>query len=231
MSKPSSRTVALPDLAATEALAARLAALARPGDSILLEGDLGAGKTAFARAFLRAASGDPALEVPSPTFTLVQTYETKIGPVFHYDLWRLDGSDSLAELDWDDARDGIVLVEWPDRLSTLRPENALTIAFRLGEGEAREATLAGWDGHLPGVSGPIVSSVPPGAATRPVPPGAATRPVSWPGLARPSTTGGADRGKDVDGRHKAGHDTGDAGDAAKAGPDDEDAGDEGRTET
>ena len=66
----------LPTLAATEALAARTAALAHPGDAILLEGPLGAGKTAFARAFLRAAAGDPALEVPSPSFTLVQTYDT-----------------------------------------------------------------------------------------------------------------------------------------------------------
>src|SRR3954451_19619001 len=164
MSEPPSRTVALPDLSATEALAARLAALARPGDSILLEGDLGAGKTAFARAFLRAAAGDPALEVPSPTFTLVQIYETKIGPVFHYDLWRLEGSDSLAELDWDDARDGIVLVEWPDRLGPLRPADALTITFRLREGEAREATLAGW--ALPSSwSGLSAPSIPARAAT------------------------------------------------------------------
>src|SRR4051812_45673298 len=180
MPEPLSRTVALPDLWATEALAARLAALARAGDSILLEGDLGAGKTAFARAFLRAAAGDPALEVPSSTFTLVQTYETKIGLVFHYDLWRLEGSDSLAELDWDDARDAIVLVEWPDRLGTLRPEDALTIAFRLGEGEAREATLAGWDERFLSVPQPALS-------------------VSWPGLARPPTTGGVEPDKGVDG--------------------------------
>ena len=60
------------------------------------------------------------MEVPSPSFTLVQIYETKIGSVFHYDLWRLDGSGEVAELDWDDALDGIVLVEWPDRLGPLR---------------------------------------------------------------------------------------------------------------
>ena len=84
------------------------------------------------------------MEVPSPSFTLVQIYDTRIGPVFHYDLWRLDGSDSMAELDWDDALDGVVLVEWPDRLGLLRPEGALTIVLRLGDGEAREATLVGW---------------------------------------------------------------------------------------
>jgi tRNA threonylcarbamoyladenosine biosynthesis protein TsaE len=141
-------TVFLPDLAATEALAARLASVARAGDCILLEGPLGAGKTALARAFLCAAAGDPELEVPSPSFTLVQIYDTRIGPVFHYDLWRLDGSDSLAELDWEDALDAVVLVEWPDRLGTLRPPEALTITLRLGDGEAREATLTGQNDRL-----------------------------------------------------------------------------------
>ena len=148
VSMPVPLIVPLADLAATEALAVRLAAIARVGDCILLEGPLGAGKTALARAFLRAAAGDPAMEVPSPSFTLVQIYDTKIGPVFHYDLWRLDGADSLRELDWDDALDGVVLVEWPDRLGSLRPEDALTIVLRLGEGDTREATLVGWEERI-----------------------------------------------------------------------------------
>lgn len=148
MAMSPTRVVPLPDLAATEALGVRLAAVARPGDCILLEGPLGAGKTALARAFLRAMAGDPAMEVPSPSFTLVQIYDTPRGEVFHYDLWRLDGPGSLTELDWDDALDGIVLVEWPDRLGDERPADALTITLRLGEGEAREATLTGWEGRL-----------------------------------------------------------------------------------
>ena len=88
------------------------------------------------------------MEVPSPTFTLVQAYDTRIGPVFHYDLWRLDGPAALAELDWDEALDAIVLVEWPDRLGSLRPPDALTISLRLAEGEAREVTLTGWPDRL-----------------------------------------------------------------------------------
>lgn len=140
--------LALPDQIATEALAARIAGRAKPGDSILLEGPLGAGKTTFARAFLRAAIRDPLLEVPSPTFTLVQIYETPIGLVHHYDLWRIDDANALAELDWDEARDGIVLVEWPDRLGDLRPTDALTVTLALQGGDARTATLAGWEGRL-----------------------------------------------------------------------------------
>ncbi len=140
--------LSLPDLAATERLAARVAALARPGDAILLAGPLGAGKTAFARAFLRAATADRRLEVPSPSFTLVQSYDTGIGAVHHFDLWRLEGRGGLAELGWDEARADIVLVEWPDRLGAEWPEDALTITLALGAGEARRATLAGWPDRI-----------------------------------------------------------------------------------
>jgi tRNA threonylcarbamoyladenosine biosynthesis protein TsaE len=138
----------LPDLSATGAFAARVAALLRPGDAILLSGPLGAGKTAFARAVLRAATDDPALEVPSPSFTLVQSYETRIGPVHHYDLWRLDGPEALAELGWDDARDDIVLVEWPDRLGSRTPPDSLRLTFELAEGDARTVQIEGWPDRL-----------------------------------------------------------------------------------
>jgi tRNA threonylcarbamoyladenosine biosynthesis protein TsaE len=147
VSDMTSRT--LPDLGATAALAAAVAARVRPGDAILLDGPLGAGKTTFARALLRAAADDPALEVPSPTFTLVQSYDTKRGRVHHFDLWRLDGPAALAELGWDEAAEDIVLVEWPDRLGDLRPADALTIALAPGRApEARIATLSGWPDRL-----------------------------------------------------------------------------------
>jgi tRNA threonylcarbamoyladenosine biosynthesis protein TsaE len=139
---------ALPDLAATERLAGTLAALVRSGDAILLSGDLGVGKTAFARAFLRALTGDPALDVPSPTFTLVQTYDTPKGPVHHYDLWRLTDRHAMMELGWDDALEDIVLVEWPDRLGPLTPPHALSLVLRATGDDSREATLTGWTDRL-----------------------------------------------------------------------------------
>lgn len=143
-------TVQLPDLAATERLAARLAPAARPGDALLLQGPLGAGKSAFARAFLRSLVGDPVLEVPSPSFTLVQSYELPGGAeAHHFDLYRLSGPADLTELGWEEARQGIVLVEWPERLGAERPEGALTIALAHGAGEEeRVATLSGWPDRL-----------------------------------------------------------------------------------
>jgi tRNA threonylcarbamoyladenosine biosynthesis protein TsaE len=146
---PRTVTIDLPDLAATHALAARLAALLRPGDAVLLEGPLGAGKSEFARAVLRAAAGDPGLEVPSPTFTLVQSYDLPVGAAHHFDLYRLDGPAGLVELGWEEAREGIVLVEWPDRLGGLAPADALHVTLAQGKAEdARRATLSGWDARL-----------------------------------------------------------------------------------
>ena len=138
----------LPTLAATEALARTLAPLVRAGDALLLEGPLGAGKTALARALLRAACGDRALEVPSPSYTLVQSYAAQGLVVHHFDLWRLQGPASLVELGWDEAVRDMVVVEWPDRLGALRPAGALTVALSLAEGEARHAVLTGWADRL-----------------------------------------------------------------------------------
>lgn len=140
--------VALDSPEATARLAAALAELARPGDLIALHGDLGAGKTAFARAFVRARgriSGTPVDEVPSPTFTLVQTYPMAGGDVWHLDLYRLDQAGDAAELGLDEAlTEGIVLIEWPDRLGDLLPSSRLDLTLRFGAAEeAREAILTG----------------------------------------------------------------------------------------
>lgn len=146
---PPTLTLDLPDLSATHALAARLARLLRAGDAVLLEGPLGAGKSEFARAVLRAAAGDPALEVPSPTFTLVQSYDLPAGQAHHFDLYRLDGPAGLDELGWEEAREGIVLVEWPERLGALAPEDALHVALApMADEHARRARLSGWDARL-----------------------------------------------------------------------------------
>jgi tRNA threonylcarbamoyladenosine biosynthesis protein TsaE len=132
----------LEDEAATAALAARVGSLLRPGDVVALRGDLGAGKTAFARALIQSL-GDPDDEVPSPTFTLVQTYETPAGSIWHFDLYRLSGADEVIELGWDEVRaDGIALVEWPDRLGPLLPPDRLDITISFGASpDARQATL------------------------------------------------------------------------------------------
>ena len=139
----------LDSLDATNALGARLAAALRPGDAVLLSGPYGAGKTALARALLRALVGDPRLDVPSPSYTLVQTYDTPVGPVHHFDLWRLDDPGAVAELGWDEAREGIVLAEWPERLGSLRPHGALEVALASEGEDRRRATLTGWpEGRL-----------------------------------------------------------------------------------
>jgi len=148
-----SRRIALADEAATARLAARLAALARPGDVLALSGGLGAGKTTFARAFLRARAGDPALEVPSPTFTLVQAYDLPGGAVWHLDLYRLSDPSEVWELGIEEALAGaILLVEWPERMGTLLPEGSLWI--ELGPGARAGARVAAidapeaWKGRL-----------------------------------------------------------------------------------
>lgn len=129
----------------TVALGRRLARGLRAGDVVLLEGPLGAGKSALVRAMLRALTGEAGLEVPSPTFTLVQSYETPIGVVQHFDLWRLEGPAGVRDLGWEEAE--VAFVEWPDRLGALRPGDALVVALEYA-GEGRLARLTGWEGRL-----------------------------------------------------------------------------------
>lgn len=134
--------VFLADEAATNAFAGRLAPLLVAGDCLLLDGDLGMGKSTFARALIRARLDEPALEVPSPTFTLVQVYDGD-PPIWHFDLYRLSDSDELIELGIDEAlADAISLIEWPDRGADLLPVDALRLTFT-EEGEGRQVKLTG----------------------------------------------------------------------------------------
>jgi len=138
-------TLELADQAATERLGARLAPLLGPGDLLTLTGDLGAGKTCLARALIRALTG-PDQEVPSPTFTLVQTYDSPAATLWHFDLYRLGGPDEVIELGWEEALgEGISLVEWPERLGTLLPADHL--ALTLSHGARDGARVARLEGH------------------------------------------------------------------------------------
>lgn len=117
----------------TIAAATRFAATLTPRDIVLLHGDLGVGKSVFSRAIIRTLTEQADLDVPSPTFTLVQTYDTSKGDVYHFDLYRLKDPDELYEIGWEDAlASGILLVEWPDRLGYLTPKQAIHITLTAG---------------------------------------------------------------------------------------------------
>lgn len=137
-------SLALADEAATRSLAEGLASRARAGDVLALAGDLGAGKTAFARAFIRRLT-DPEEDVPSPTFTLAQIYDTETARIWHFDLYRLEKPDDAFELGIEEAfADGISLIEWPDRLGGLLPRDHLTLHIAAGaEPTARTITFEG----------------------------------------------------------------------------------------
>ncbi|MDP9126814.1 MAG: tRNA (adenosine(37)-N6)-threonylcarbamoyltransferase complex ATPase subunit type 1 TsaE [Pseudomonadota bacterium] len=134
------RIYSLSDLAATEALAARLGPLVRKGDLLALQGPLGAGKTAFARAFLRVLGVED--DVPSPTFTLVQGYDLPRFSIYHYDLYRLKSPDELVELGWDEGLlEGLTLVEWPERASGHMPTDYLLLRFTMDDNERRHCAV------------------------------------------------------------------------------------------
>jgi tRNA threonylcarbamoyl adenosine modification protein YjeE len=146
-------SVVLPDERGTRRLMVDLASALVPGDFVTLSGDLGAGKTTFARALIRYLAGDETIEVPSPTFTLVQFYELLRFPLVHIDLYRATGAADLAELGLDDLPEtAVVLLEWPDRAAGLLPADrfdvTLTLAPKL-KSEFRHARLTGYGAFAP----------------------------------------------------------------------------------
>ena len=126
----------------TEELASALKENLQNGDIILLKGEIGAGKSLFARSLIQSAM-DQVEEVPSPTFTIVQTYETKLGSIWHADLYRLTDQSEIFELGLIDAFvNEIVIVEWPDRLGHLEPQDALTVEIVILENDKREVIFS-----------------------------------------------------------------------------------------
>jgi tRNA threonylcarbamoyl adenosine modification protein YjeE len=136
------RETRLADGAETERLGARIAGGLSVGDAVALQGDLGAGKTTLARAILRALGVTE--DVPSPTFTLVQQYDTPRLTVRHYDLYRLADAAEIAELGLDEALDeGAALIEWPERAGSRLPRDALHVVLTITGQAARHARLSG----------------------------------------------------------------------------------------
>jgi tRNA threonylcarbamoyl adenosine modification protein YjeE len=134
-------TIHLADDRATALFGEDLLLALQIGDCIALEGDLGAGKSTLSRALIRAMAGDPELEVPSPTFTLVQNYNLSI-PVAHFDLYRLSDPSELDELGLDEAlADGICLIEWPDKAGRALPKNHVGITFQFAPDGGRNLTI------------------------------------------------------------------------------------------
>jgi tRNA threonylcarbamoyl adenosine modification protein YjeE len=130
MTDPATFALALPNETATAHLMADLALLIGPGDVITLSGDLGAGKTAAARAMIRYLAGDDALEVPSPTFTLAQTYDLPPFPLVHADLYRVNDPAELEEIGLSPLPEGtLALIEWPERAPTALPVDRIDIAL------------------------------------------------------------------------------------------------------
>lgn len=145
--------VFLPDEAATGRLARRLAPHLKPGDVIALRGGLGAGKTTFARALISALN-HAETDVPSPTYTLVQTYDTPGLTVFHFDLYRLDDPDEVMELGWDETMDGLALIEWPDKAGSHLPQWRLDLTLEQtvdGRTARLEAFGEDWQARLHGI--------------------------------------------------------------------------------
>ena len=128
----------------TIAFAAQTASTLNAGNLLCLHGTLGMGKSVFARALIRSLCQNEALEVPSPTFTLIQTYEAPNFEIYHFDLYRLEDPEEIYELGWEDAiNGGLSIIEWPTRLGSLLPSRRLDITLKALENnpQARQITI------------------------------------------------------------------------------------------
>jgi N-acetylmuramate 1-kinase len=145
--------VDIPDEAGTITLARDFASLLAPGDMVTLAGDLGAGKTTFARALIRELLQDPALEAPSPTFTIMQVYEAERARIVHADFYRIENAAELAGLGWEEAvDDAIVLAEWAERTPEALPSDRLDIRLSFTDAAARDSrrlTISGYGAFAP----------------------------------------------------------------------------------
>ncbi|QCE35731.1 tRNA (adenosine(37)-N6)-threonylcarbamoyltransferase complex ATPase subunit type 1 TsaE [Acetobacteraceae bacterium] len=121
-----------------EKFAALLSKSVSLGNCFALHGEMGVGKSTFARAFIRAYCDDAEMEVPSPSFAILQNYGENF-ELFHYDLWRLDEGSSLEELDWEEAEKNIMLVEWPEHAGEDLPASTIHFFFSLEDGEDVES--------------------------------------------------------------------------------------------
>jgi N-acetylmuramate 1-kinase len=144
---PLGSTLVLANEEATRRFAADVANMLEPGDFVALSGDLGAGKTTFVRAMIAHLANDSAIEVPSPTFTMVQNYDLPRFRVVHADLYRVAGADELAELGLDETADAVVMMEWPDRAAGALPQDRIDIAFALAPHDGIEHRIVHMDGR------------------------------------------------------------------------------------
>lgn len=137
------------------AFATQLASVFKQGDVVFLRGTLGAGKSTLARALIRSLMNEPCLDVPSPTFTLVQSYDSQTGPVYHYDLYRLESSEEIFEIGIEDSlAHGISLIEWPERLEGIQLPNPLDLDLHIEKDTTRRIIIHGdiaWNKRLESV--------------------------------------------------------------------------------
>lgn len=136
MSNIFSQPVICKTLESTRDFAEKVAGCLAAGDVLLLAGDLGAGKTAFARCLIQSLCGADTI-VPSPTFTLVQTYECEVGTLWHFDFYRLENPEDIFDVGYEEAISGISIIEWPDNMGALKPKNTLEISIEALDDDAR----------------------------------------------------------------------------------------------